>query len=129
LLALGGIDGAQHWEDAVWLPVLRLDCKTNPLPTKKISFQTNKEELFVLGWRRIVLFDTDIGRNAPLVFYDMNGGLQQQDAALARSHFSFLKTWQFKLDRQKGFIQCQAVTQDFGTPPKSGPTSVVVTAW
>ena len=99
LLALGGIDGAQHWEDAVWLPVRHLDCKTNPVPTKKISFQTNKEELFVLGWRHIVLFDTNIGQNAPLVFYDTNGGLQQQDAALARSHFSFLKTWQFKLDR------------------------------
>jgi hypothetical protein len=26
-------------------------------------------------------------------------GLQQQDAALAQLHFSFLKTWQFKLDR------------------------------
>ena len=99
LLALGGIDGTQHWKHAVWLPVRRLDCKTNPVPTKKISFKTNKDELFVLGWRRIVLFDADVGRNAPLVFYDMNGGLQQQDAALARSHFSFLKTWQFKLDR------------------------------
>jgi len=52
----------------------------------------------VLGWRRIVIFDTDNGRNTPLVFYDMNGGLQQQDAELARSHVSFLKTWQFKLD-------------------------------
>ncbi len=64
MLALGGIDGTQHWKDAVWLPVRRLDCKINPVPTKKISLQTNKEELFVLGWRRIVLFDTDIGRNA-----------------------------------------------------------------
>jgi hypothetical protein len=101
LLALGGIDGTQHCKDAVWLPVRRLDCKINPVPTKKISLQTNKEELFVLGWRRIVLFDANIGigRNAPLVFYDMNGGLQQQDAVLARSHFSFLKTWKFKLDR------------------------------
>jgi hypothetical protein len=99
LLALGEIDGTQHWEDAVWLPVRRFDCKINPVPTKKIFLQTNKEELFVLGWCRIVLFGTDIGQNAPLVFYDMNGGLQQQDAELARSHFSSLKTWQFKLDR------------------------------
>jgi len=98
LLALGEIDGS-HWEDAVWLPVRRLDLKTNPIPRKKISYQKNKEELFVLGWHRIVLFDTDIGQNAPLVFYDMNGGLQHQDTALARSHFSFLKTWKFKLDR------------------------------
>jgi hypothetical protein len=44
------------------------NCKINPVPTKQISLQTNKEELFVLGWRRIVLFDADIGRNAPLVF-------------------------------------------------------------
>ena len=29
----------------------------------------------------------------------MNGGLQHQDAELAWLHFSFLKTWQFKLDR------------------------------
>jgi hypothetical protein len=29
----------------------------------------------------------------------MNGGLQQQDAALAWWHFFFLNTWQFKLDR------------------------------
>ena len=94
LLALGEIDGS-HWEDAVWLPVRRLDLKTNPIPRKKISYQTNKEELFVLGWHRIVLFDTDIGRNAPLVVNNTNGGRQQQ----AWSHFSFLKTWQFKLDR------------------------------
>ena len=99
LLVLGGIDGTQHWKNAVWLPVRHLDCKINPVPAQKISLQTNKEELFVLGWCWIVLFDTDIGRNAPLVFYDMNGGLQQQDAALARLHFSFLKNWKFKLDR------------------------------
>jgi hypothetical protein len=55
--------------------------------------------MFKLRWRRTVLFDVNVGRNAALVFYDMNGGLQQQDAALAQSHFSFLKTWQFKLDR------------------------------
>ena len=47
-------------------PALGLQDK--PCSHKKISLKTNKEELFVLGWRRIVLFDTDIGRNAPLVF-------------------------------------------------------------
>jgi hypothetical protein len=77
------MDGTQHWKHAVWLPVRRLDCKTKPVPTKKIFFKTNKDELFVLGWRRIVLFDVNVGRNAALVFYDMNEGLQQQDAALA----------------------------------------------
>jgi len=35
---------------------------------KRISFEANKEEMFVLGWHRIVLFDTYIKRNAPLVF-------------------------------------------------------------
>ena len=76
-----------------------MDSKTKPVSPTKVSFEAYKDELFVLRWRRVVLFDADVGRNAPLVFYDINGGLQQQDAALARSHFSFLNTWQFKLDR------------------------------
>jgi hypothetical protein len=38
LLALGGIDGTQHWKDAVWLPVQRVDCK---LQDKPCSHQTN----------------------------------------------------------------------------------------
>jgi hypothetical protein len=103
-MALGGKDGSQHGNDAMWIPVQILDFNTKPVLTNKITFKINKKDLFVLKWCRIVLFNVDVGRNDPLVFYYISGGLKQHDAALARSHFSFLKTWEFKLDRHsRGF--------------------------
>ncbi len=98
LIALGGKDGLQHWNDAMWIPVWLLDFNTKPVLTAKITYKTNKDDLFVLKWCQIVLFNVGVERNDTLVFYYIIGGLKQQDAALARSHFSFLKTWEFKLD-------------------------------
>jgi hypothetical protein len=68
LLALGGKDGSQCWNDAMWIPVRILDFNTKPIPTTQITFKINKEDLFVLKWHRNVLFNVDVGRNDPLVF-------------------------------------------------------------
>lgn len=38
------------------------------------------------------------GRDAPLVFYDLSGGMKEPEAGRAREHFQFLHLdWKFKL--------------------------------
>ena len=98
VLALGAKDAeSDYWKAAVWLPVWRFNGHRSP--TTKLSQQQHMDEMCVLRWDLIVLYDAEMGREVPLVFYSMDGGLRPQEAAIARSQFSFLRTWHFSLNR------------------------------
>lgn len=93
LLELGSEDMRDEWSGAVWLPVWQ-----HAAPPPRLGYLwTDTEQMQPLLWTRVVLFDVDTKR--PLVFYDFGGGLRGDEAATARKHFSFLRTWDFKLNR------------------------------
>jgi len=99
LLELGTNDLRERWHDAVWLPVWHF--RDKPSPHARLDY--SESEMCVLRWRRIVLYDAELGRDHPraaLVAYSVDGGLPPAAASHARSHFGFLaKEWQFVLHR------------------------------
>ena len=87
-----------YWKDAVWLPVWHF--RKAPSPTTRLAY--DEQLMYALPWRRIILYDAEKAERIPLVFYSMDGGLDDELAAFARSHFSFLHDqWEFKLDRHQ----------------------------
>ena len=98
LLELGTNDLRERWHDAVWLPVWHF--RDKPSPHARLDY--SESEMCVLRWRRIVLYDAELGRDHPraaLVAYSVDGGLQPAAASHARKHFSYLKDWKYKLHR------------------------------
>ena len=86
----------EYWRDAVWLPVWHF--RKAPSPTTRLFY--DKCLMHALPWRRIVLYDAEKAERVPLVFYAIDGGLDDECAAFARSHFHFLHDeWDFLLDR------------------------------
>ena len=80
--------------------------KEKPSPPARLDY--SESEMCALPWRRIVLYDVELGLDHPqaaLVAYDVEGGLhpmhgQGEVASHARTHFGFLaKDWDFKLGR------------------------------
>ena len=104
LITLGAQDliHSAHWNDAVWIPVWHFkDAKS---PTARLDYDA--ETMKPLPWKKIVLYDVEIGKSAPLVMYDIDGGLLEATASLARRHFDFLDKWSFVLNRHHNESEC-----------------------
>ena len=90
-------DIADTFADAVWIPVWKFP--EAGCPGCRLSTGDPKVTA-ALGWRRIVLYDADVGMEKPLVAYDADGGLVRADLAEARRRFNFLHDeHKFGLDR------------------------------
>jgi len=99
LQAYGFLDSrSQRWQEAVWLPVWH--AREAPSPSTRLFH--DESLMCALPWRRIVLYDAEGVHRIPLVFYDLDGGLDEECAAFARGHFSFLHDqWTYRLDRHQ----------------------------